>query len=317
MDYLVLALGLVLLALGAEGLVRGGVALARGLGLSPLVAGLTIVAWGTSAPELLVSVDAALTDHPGIAIGNVVGSNTFNILLILGLTALIAPLSARPGALLRDGGFAILGVVLFVAVALAPGPVFDRGHGVLFLGALAGLALLTYVQERRATRRERAANGAPPPGMKPVTAALVAFAGLAILLSGAHLLVESSIVIARAWGVSETVIGLTLVAGGTSLPELAASAAAALRRHPEVALGNIVGSNIYNIFAIVGVTALIVPVPVPEEVVRFDMWVMAGATLALALVIAAMRRVPRWFGALCLAGYCGYVWWLFTAATAA
>jgi len=310
MDYVLLAVGLVLLGAGAEGLVRGGVGLARLLGVSPLMAGLTVVAWGTSAPELVVSVEAALTNHPGIAVGNVVGSNTFNILLILGLTALIAPLRVKPLSLARDGAFAVLAAALLAYFAFARG-VIGSEQGAAFLLVLLIMVGVTYVQERRGAKAEPATG----PAMSWPRALFFTFAGLGILLYGAHLLLEGAIAVARSWGVSETVIGLTLVAGGTSLPELAASAAAAVRRHPEIALGNVIGSNIYNILAILGTAALITPIPIPDQVLLVDLWVMLAATGALIVPILLFRGIPRAFGALYLAGYCGYVWWLFFAAT--
>lgn len=311
MDWIWLAAGLALLVLGAEALVRGGVGLARRLGVSPLLIGVTIVGYGTSTPELVVSVDAALKGLDGIAVGNVVGSNIFNILFILGVTALVAPIGVPPAAIRRDASFALGAAALFITIALSM-PALTFWIGVLCLSLLAGIVILTFVQERQGgtasgdlhtAQAEEVQNA---PGNAAASAALLA-GGLACLVVGGSWLVDAAAAIARGFGISEVMIGLTLVAAGTSLPELATSAIAALRRHPDVALGNILGSNIYNILGILGVASTIAPTAIPPQIVAEDMWIMAAATLLLVPAMVT-GRVGRPLAAAMLAGYAAYVW---------
>lgn len=310
MNLVWLVSGLALLVLGADGLVRGGVALARRLGVNPLLIGVTVVAWGTSTPELVVSIEAAIKGFGGIAIGNVVGSNIVNIGLILGTAALIHPIAIRPQAIRRDGVFVFAATAVFLAIALTA----DRlvwWHGLLCLGLLLGMTALTYLQERRGDTpsgslhaAEAAEVGAVP--LRLWLAVVMVVGGIALLVVGGELMIGAAVNIARAFGVSEVVIGLTLVAVGTSLPELATSVVAAFRRHSEIALGNILGSNIYNILAILGLASLIAPVPIAPEIVRVEMWVMAAFALFLLPALVA-GRVGRAVAALMLAGYAGYV----------
>lgn len=310
MDLVWLVSGLALLVLGADGLVRGGVALARRLGVNPLLIGVTVVAWGTSTPELVVSIEAALKGLGGIAIGNVVGSNIANIGLILGAAALIHPIAIRPQAIRRDGLFVFAATAVFLAIALTA----DRlvwWHGLLCLGLLAGTTFITYLQERRGDTPSGTLHAAEAEevGAVPLRlwlAVVMVVGGIALLVIGGELMIGAAVNIARAFGVSEVVIGLTLVAVGTSLPEFATSVVAAFRRHSEIALGNILGSNIYNILAILGVASLIAPVPIAPEIARVEMWVMAAFALLLLPALVA-GRVGRWLAALMLAGYAGYV----------
>lgn len=310
MDLVWLAAGLGLLVLGAEGLVRGGVGLARRLGVSPLLIGVTIVGYGTSTPELIVSVDAAIKGLEGIAVGNVVGSNIFNILFILGVTAMIFPIAVRPAAIRRDSGFALGAALLFLAVALTT-PALGIWHGAGFLALLAGIVVVTYLQERGGgtasgeLHSAEAAEVASAPA-HPATAAAMVAGGLACLIIGGGWLVDAAVNIARGFGVSEVVIGLTLVAAGTSLPELATSTIAAMRRHSDIALGNVIGSNIYNILGILGVASLIAPTTIPSEIIAKDMWIMAAATLLLVPAMVT-GRVGRPLAAAMLAGYLAYV----------
>jgi cation:H+ antiporter len=312
MDYAWLIAGLALVALGAEFLVRGAVGLAGRLGVSPLLVGLTVVAWGTSTPELVVSVNAALAGSTGIAVGNVIGSNIFNILAIVGLAALLMPIpSPRREAIVRDG---IVG--LAAAVALF---VFTRGDaevgtqlGLGLLAALVIYSLFVFVQERlhlaRSARVAVAEQAEERHPMSVGTGAMSVGAGLGALIFGATLLVDSGVAIARSWGVSETVIGLTLIAGGTSLPELATSAAAALKRQGDIAIGNVLGSNIYNILAILGATALIKPLPVPERIIAFDLPVLIAVSLFLLALLLFERRVGRWAGLVLFAAFVLYIY---------
>lgn len=310
MDLVWLISGLVLLVLGAEGLVRGGVALARRLGVNPLLIGVTVVAWGTSTPELVVSIEAALKGLGGIAIGNVVGSNIANVGLILGAAALIHPIAIRPQAIRRDGAFVFTATAVFLAIALTADRLF-WWHGLLCLGLLAGMTVLTYVQERRGDTPSASLHAAEAEevGAVPLRlwlAVVMVVGGIALLAVGGELMIGAAVNIARAFAVSKVVIGLTLVAVGTSLPELATSVVAAVRRHPEIALGNILGSNIYNILAILGVASLIAPVPIAPEIVRVEMWVMSGFALFL-LPALVTGRVVRALGAALVAAYAAQV----------
>ncbi len=310
MDVVWLAAGLCLLVLGAEGLVRGGVGLARRLGVSPLLVGVTIVAWGTSTPELVVSVEAALKGLDGIAVGNIVGSNIANVLLILGAAAVISPIAVRPEAIRRDGMFVIGATLLFLAIALTTERLL-WWHGVLCLGLLAATALVTWRQERQGGTASGELHAAEAEEVQavplnPVLAAILVAGGIGLLVVGGNLMIDAAVNIARAFGIPEVVIGLTLVAVGTSLPELVTSVIAAIRRHSDIALGNILGSNLYNILGILSVAALISPTSIPPEIARTEMWVMAAATMLL-LPAMLTGRVGRGLAAAMLAGYAAYV----------
>lgn len=307
-----IVLGLVLLYVGGELLVRGSVAVAAALGMSPLLIGITLVGFGTSTPELVTSIDAALRGLPGIAVGNVVGSNIANILLILGLGAMIAPIAFTPRALSRDvfvvalSGFAVL-------VLAAIGEV-GRVAGVALVLALAAYLALAQAQERRPGRTAAAATVAAATVVNPWLSLLVAVIGIAIVVAGAHLLVDGAVELAAFFRVSDTIVGLTVVAVGTSLPELATTVTAALRREGDVALGNILGSCIFNVFGILGVTAIVEPLIVPEVIFRFDAWVLLATTLLLVVFAVTGRRLSRTEGIVFVAAYAGYVAYL--AATA-
>ncbi|WP_422373351.1 calcium/sodium antiporter [Hoeflea sp.] len=305
-DLIFLATGLALLTLGAESLVRGAVSLANRLGMPPLLIGLTVVGFGTSMPELLVSLQAALSGSPAIAIGNVVGSNIANILLIVGLAAMISPIAARIPNLGRDLVMMIAAASVMLALGFAG--IVSIWAGVLMFGTLvAYLSWVTYT-DRGKTDASDSDLSLRLAGWKE---ALFIVGGLAGLFFGADLLVKAATSIAREFGISEAVIGLTIVAVGTSLPELATSVVAAFRRQAEMALGNVVGSNIFNILGILGITAIIVPVPVDPAMAGFDIPIMAGVSVAFAALIFLAGRVGRIAGAAMLVAYTGYVVWLF------
>ncbi len=313
LEYALVAAGFALLILGAEALVHGGVAVARRLNVSPLLIGVTIVAYGTSTPELLVSVQASLEGAYGIAVGNVVGSNIFNILFILGMTAIIAPITVSPSAIARDGTFALMAAGLFIWVAQRM-PVMGFAEGALYLAVLLAMILITYAQERQAEEPATVASRHLRERQLTHSALLdvgLIAVGIALLIFGADVLLDNAVVIARVNGISETVIGLTLIAAGTSLPELATSVVAAARGNPDIAIGNVVGSNIYNILAILGVASLIGPVEIDPAIARFDMWVMLAATIALLPPLLLGNRMGRTYGLLLLAGYLAYVAYLF------
>ncbi len=299
MTYLLFFIGLAALFFGGEFLVRGASSVARHFRLSPMVIGLTVVGFGTSAPELMVSVDAALEEQPAIAIGNILGSNIANILLILGISALIAPLFIPVSKLWRDFIF-MMSATLVIWWMLLDGFV-SRGEGFVLLAGLAIFLVTAFV-----SGKEEPAHDAPPVGNQLVAWGLT-IGGLIVLVVGAHLLVNSATIIARTYGISEAVIGLTIVAVGTSLPEMATSVIAAMRKQTEIAVGNIVGSNIFNLFGILGVTAVIHPIPSDPRFAAVDMyWVAASAALLIVLAIL-LKGLPRIAGAALLAGYVGYL----------
>lgn len=307
--YLQLVGGLVILLLGGDFLVRGAVALARKIGVSPLVIGLTVVAFGTSAPELIVSVEAALNGVPGIAIGNVVGSNIANVLLVLGAPAIVFPIVCQSPSLNRDVLVMIAASLLFIAFCL--GGTLVAWQGTILVILLVVFLVHSYVSERddghgdEEYGEEFEGVGAFPQSMLVFVGFIVV--GLAGLLFGSHILIDGAVGIARVWGVSEAVIGLTLVAFGTSLPELATTIIAAIRKHGGIAVGNVVGSNMFNILGVIGITSMVVPVPVPDQMLRFDVWVMIAASLLL--LPFAFRQIPigRVVGVMFSVAYIGFI----------
>lgn len=314
MIYVELVAGFVFLLLGGETLVRGSVAAARRLGVSPLLIGFTLVGFGTSTPELVTSLEAAFIGSPGIAIGNVVGSNIANILLILGLAAVIVPIACAPEALKRDGTMTLASAVACAVVVLLGA--IGRLEGAVFVLVLVAYVTWTYRIERRShdasAQLHEAEAGLVEPGPRKLWSALVlAAGGIVATIVGAKWLVDSAIGIASDFGVSDTVIGLTIVAVGTSLPELATSVIAAVRRQPELALGNVLGSNVYNVLAILGITALVHPLEVPAIIAERDVWVMLAVTALLLVFATTGRRISRGEGAIFLVLYVAYMGMLF------
>ena len=301
--------GLVLLALGGELLVRGAVGLSRLLKISPLLAGLTIVGFGTSTPELATSLQAAFSGSPAIALGNVIGSNIANILLILGVSAILVPLAVTPKAFRRDAPALALSTILCViAVLMGSIGVFI---GLVLLAMLVGYVLWAYrsekdAQDPEAERHRQEAIGAAPDVNSGWLLGLMVAAGLAAAIFGARLLVDGAVQLASAAGLSEAVIGLTIVAVGTSLPELIACLVAVRKGHPEVALGNVVGSNLYNVFGILGITAVIHPLDVAAEIARFDVWILAAVTALLVVQLRSGWKVSRTEGLLLLFLFVAY-----------
>jgi cation:H+ antiporter len=301
LDYIYVVAGLIGLFLGGEALVRGSVGIARRMAIPPLLIGLTVVGFGTSTPELLVSVQAAMRGVPDIAVGNIIGSNIANILLIVGLTSLVWPIRVSGATLRRD-------TAVMVAAALVMVPIFASGEigrlpGLLLVTALAGYLTWAYLQPGPGSDDD---DTAVPTSM--AKSALWVAAGLVALMFGARFLVDGSVSIARSLGASEAFIGLTIVAVGTSLPELATSIIAAFRRQSEIAIGNIVGSNIFNVLGILGVTAIIKPVPVADRFLAFDLPIMIAATLALTALLLTRPVIGRGIGLVVLAAYIIYVW---------
>ena len=307
MMYLQVIGGFFLLLGGAEIMMRGAVGLSERFSVSKLVIGMTVVAFGTSAPELLISLNAALAGSPGLALGNVVGSNIANILLILGAAGLIMPIVSQDGDLRQEGLVLLIGTSAFIALAW-------RGTIDLF-GALV-LLILFAAFIYYSFWREKSGDGhfaeevsefeaVPHSLWLAITLLIAGFSGL---FFGSEMLIDGGIKIAKVFGVTEAVIGLTIVAFGTSLPELAASVVAAFRKHTDLALGNVVGSNIFNIVGIMGVVGATVPLKVPDRVLYFDMWAMGLATLLLLVYLIGGRpRIGRVEAALFLSVYAAYI----------
>ncbi len=297
--------GLVALTLGADGLVRGSSRLAVHFGVSPLAVGLTVVAYGTSAPELVASVVASFEGHAEVAVGNVLGSNLANTGLILGGTALLAPVLVARSVLRREVPLMVAATALFYLFGLRLG--IGRSAGLCFLGLLVlfnVLALRWSRREAASIRNDETRERETGPIGSSVFQTVF---GLALLLGGAHLLVLSAVRLAHAMGLSDFVIGVTLVALGTSLPELATSFIAALRKEADLVVGNIVGSNLFNILGALGLAAVIHPLPIDAALLRFEFPVLALFTLAMVVFLRTGHRVSRWEGLVLFAGYFAFV----------
>jgi cation:H+ antiporter len=303
-NYVLVAGGLLGLFLGGEALIRGAVALAEILKVPKLVIGLTIIGFGTSMPELLVALQSVHHDAPEVAVGNVVGSNIANILLILGAGALLSPITTTARGIRRDA------LIMLMAscglVWLAWQGVISQRIGLILVGVLMAYLLAVYVMESRKS------EGIAPQKvrMSPVVAVLWLIGGLAALITGADCLVSGATAVAREFGVSDAVIGLTLVAIGTSLPELTVTLLSSIRRQNEVALGNVLGSNIFNILGILGITAAIKPLPVAPHFLQIDLPLMVGAALLATILIFRGQNIGRLSGLLCLLTYAAYTAWL-------
>lgn len=300
MEWVMAVLGLVILLLAGDSLVRGAVNLSLRVGIPALIVSLTIVAFGTSAPELLIAISAVEDGAPGIALGNVVGSNTANVLLVLGFPALIATLHTSECDTRKTYVMMILATLLFIALAFTGA--FTMLGGIVLLAAL-GYMLMDQMREANAHRKAgdecceelEEPEGADPdmPWWKIGVFLVLGLIGLPL---GADMLVDSAVEIATDFGVSKTVIGLTLVAVGTSLPELATTTMAVLRRQADVALGNVIGSNMFNLLAIVGIASLFGTIPVDPEFLQFDLWVMLGASVLLVPFVFLKRDITRIWG---------------------
>lgn len=321
---LLVVVGLVVLLVGGDILVRGATALARKLGIPALIVGLTIVAFGTSAPEMVVSVAAALQEAPAIAIGNIVGSNIANILLVLGVPAVIAPLVTQGTGIRRNALIALILTGVFVVMGLDGALTFNEG---LILAATVVVYILYLAVSARFSKDDPIAGeltevdsmeGLPQSGLK---IALFTIGGLILLPLGARLIVDGGTGIAREFDVPEAVIGLTIIAVGTSLPELMTAVVAAMRRQAELAIGNVIGSNIFNICAVGGITGIAAtlstgaPAPVDQEFIRFDFWIMTGAMMLAALLAFTGRPVGRVLGFVLAAAYVAYLTFLVATTT--
>ena len=302
--------GLFFLVLGGEALVRGAAAMGRNFGFSPLLIGTVIMGFGTSMPELVVSVDATLAGAPAIAAGNVVGSNIANVLLILGVAAVIRPIGRPPRFFWQDSAV-LLGVSVSILLLGLESRVPAWQGGLM----VAALAVIIAIQIRRDRRVGATLDLAESPPLalpaelprRPLVALLLVAAGLGGLRWGAHWFVEGAVALAEALGVSKAVIGLTVVALGTSLPELAASSIAALRGHADLAYGNVIGSNLFNVLGILGCAAIAGPLSVPRSMALLDGSIMLAATVLMLAFIATGARINRFEGALMVAAYCAYI----------
>ncbi len=321
LSLLLILAGLVGLVWGAERFIAGAAAAARAAGVSPLVAGLTVVGMGTSAPEILVSATAAAAGNPGVAVGNAVGSNIANIALVVGATAVLAPITVRSATVRREMPL-MFAVIAFAGMLLADGRL-GRGDGValcagmvVVLLVMARIARMPHPGDPLPEGYRRAVAGAP----SPRRVAFWIMVGLVVLLVSARAVVEGAVIVARGLGVSDLVIGLSVVAVGTSLPELAASVASIAKREPDIAIGNVIGSNMFNLLPVLGVAGLIAPVSLDAGFLYRDFPVMLG--LSVALVVMATGRgghgtVNRVEGVVLLAAFSGYQWYLFQAGASA
>ncbi|MCR9220431.1 MAG: calcium/sodium antiporter [Alphaproteobacteria bacterium] len=311
MDVIFVAVGLALLFIAGEATLRGAIGLAKKLGVSPAVIGLTVIGFGTSAPELVVTVQAALLGQSDLAIGNVVGSNISNLLLILGFGAVIWPLTCDAGAAKRDAGMMVATGLLLVGLGMTGEIV--RWQGVLMLAALFALLIWSYLEDRKQQKKngdDTHAKEVEEVGSVPenpwVIAALTIF-GIAGLVAGADLLVTGAVGIATDFGVPESIIGLTLVALGTSLPELAATIVAAMRKHTDVAIANVMGSCVFNVLSILGITAIVRPLTIAPDIQSIDLWVMLAASLLVMVVLLRASRIGRLAGWVLLVAYVTYI----------
>ena len=307
MLYLYFILGLVLLAFGGDTLVKGAVGVANKLKISPLVVGIVLVGFGTSTPELVASILSVFQTPPapGIAVGNVIGSNVANILLVLGAAAIITPIKIDMKNFKRDSSFLVISALALVIATVLGGLNFFGG--IIFVAGLASYIYYCYHMESKNKKalkemQKEADKASKGSVLKDV---IITFVGIGMTLIGAKLLVDSSITLARQWGISETIIGLTLVAVGTSLPELATSIVASVRKQNDVAFGNIVGSNIYNALFILGVVAILTPIKFPTDI-RESLIIMCMTTLWL-ISLGIFHQISRITGALFLIAYAGYI----------
>ncbi len=314
MDWVYAGLGLVILLLAGDALVKGAVNLSLRLGVPALIVSLTIVAFGTSAPELLIAIQAIHDGAPGLALGNVVGSNTANVLLVLGIPALIATFHTSECDTRKNYLFMIFATLLFIAMCFL-GPI-TWIHGVVLLAAL-GFVLSDSFLEARSHRRESKIACATAEDLEDIEGAdldmpwwqigVFMVLGLIGLPLGANLLVEGAVNIATDYGVSDTVIGLTLVAVGTSLPELATTVMAAIRRQADVALGNVIGSNMFNLLAIIGIASFVGEIPVADGILRFDLWVMLASSALLIPFVFLKQNITKGWGVVLSAAYAAYI----------
>lgn len=317
MEFIFIIAGLILLFVGGEGLLKGSVSLAEKFGLSNFLIGAIVVGFGTSMPELSVSLKAAFAGAPGIVLGNVVGSNIANILLILGVCAVICPFIVNDRAMVRDSVSVILASALLCA--LTRGPAIGFAAGALLFAILIGYIILSYRDDRKKSAKAKAetiahieedVGGDTVKKISAPVAVAYTLGGIAILIAGASLLVDGATTVARTFGIPEEIIGLSLVALGTSLPELATGIVAAIHKHTDIVLGNILGSCLFNILCILGLSAMVIPIDVSPHIASIDVWIMLGISIFLAVAIRTGYKISRTEGGMMLALYAGYIGWL-------
>lgn len=310
MDYLLLATGLLILVIAGEATLRGAIGLAQLLGVSAAIIGLTVMGFGTSAPELVVTVRAALGGNADIGVGNIVGSNIANSLLVLGIGALICPLFCDPRAVRRDGAVMVASMAVFCLLGLT-GEI-KAWHGGVMVGSLLAFLVWSYFHDKKThdpaaeLHEDFAEETSGVPENKLVIGAYL-IAGLAGLSFGAELMVDAAVRIAERAGMPQSIIGLTVVAFGTSLPELGAIVVAAWRRHTDIAVASVLGSNIFNVLGVLGIGALVTPLSIAPDIASVDQWVMLAATAFLMPVIISGWRVDRWEGGLLFSLYIAYI----------
>lgn len=316
LDIVLIVIGVAMVLTGADRLTEGASALARRMNVPEIIIGLTIVAAGTSAPELFVSLVSALKGTPDMAVGNVVGSNTMNAMLIVGCAAMVAPMVISRSTVKKDIPFAVGASVLLMLLSL--NNYLGRWDGIILLLGFASFMVYTLMQAKKgevapvADDSQQAANSTPSREGNPWLSALWVVAGLAMLVIGSNLFVDSASSVAYSLGISEGVVGLTVVAGGTSLPELATSVVAARKGQSAIAIGNVIGSNVFNILMILGLTATISPLAI-EGITTLDMAVMLVSVALVWFFSFTRYTVERWEGGLLVAGYLVYIWWLISS----
>lgn len=313
MAYLEVLLGLVILIFAGDFLVRGAVALAKKMGVPTLVIGLTIVAFGTSAPELVVAIDAVLIGAPTLALGNVIGSNIANVLLVIGLPALIYPISCASPRMTRNLMIMLAATVIFIFMGIASQGAYTAPQGFILLGLLTLFLVYSALRAKahpEAVEPLEELDGICETPQSYGFSAMLVIGGVIGLGFGADMLVKGAVVIAREWAISEEVIGLTLVAIGTSLPELVTALVAAFRRHHDVAVGNVIGSNLFNLLAVIGAASIFGDIPIPDSFMRVDMWVMLAASIALLPYCHYKQSVGRYSGIGFLLAYSFYMGFL-------
>ncbi len=310
--FFLLLIGLVVLIVAGDIMVRGAAALARHWGVPALIVGLTIVAFGTSAPEMVVGVQAALLGQGDLAAGNVVGSNIANVLLALGLPAMILAIPTNMSGVGRNSVIALFAAILFVSLSFIHSPLLKWQGAVLFGGIIAYLYYMFRLAKAGAddpileemTEIDEGEDGLPTNIMKSILYVILGIIGLVV---GGNLIVENAVFIAAAFGVSETMIGLTIVAVGTSLPEIATVVVATYRGHPEVAIGNVLGSNVFNVFAVMGASALAGPILIDSVLMNFDFWVMLVSSFVLLVYVLRRQPIGRKTGAIFTLAYVAYL----------
>lgn len=319
MDYILITAGFLFLFFGGEALVRGSVIISKHLGISAILIGVVVVGFGTSAPELLVSIKASLADQPDIAMGNVVGSNIANFLLIFGLASFITPIICKDKAIYRDALAVVVASVLLFALSYFQ--IVSQLAGGVMLTMLIAYLVYSYKAERKeklskssgiliyTVHEHEAEEFESKMGLS--VSIIMSIVGIAMLIFGADFLVQGASNIARSFGISEAVIGLSLVAIGTSLPELATAISAAMKKHSDLIIGNVLGSNLFNILSILGITALIKPIPITGQISAFDIPFASGVAAVALLIISLFKKFGRLSGLFFLATYFAYISWMY------